>query len=271
MDIQRPWEILINLKNPFSQFFLVRMPSADYIDFEEKFPEILEYSEDRLKPYSHIHASSMGYCPRQRVLSKLGGTTSHEDNLAKMFKGSAIHKELQQHHFYDDPEMVAFEGGVEDSFTSDRDGRETVLTGSFDALDEFGNLYDFKVTSGLQYVEDEPQDHHVPQGQVYLNAIEPGDFGLDVEVDQLHFVYIQRWIDQTEGNESMPVVQHTVEKDEEFYEDVLKPRADGTRMLVEDLAEDYEDQGFISEEDIPPQCGCWLCGLEELDPDTVVF
>lgn len=41
-------------------------------------------------------------------------------------------------------------------------------------------------------------------------------------------------------------------------------------MLVEELAEEYEGQGFLYEEDLPPSCGCFVCDLEELDPDVVV-
>lgn len=74
------------------------MPNS--IDFEQRFPEILDYSEDDLQPYTEIRSSSMGYCERQILTGKLGVKQFHEHVKASMQLGTGLHRALQ------DPEVT---------------------------------------------------------------------------------------------------------------------------------------------------------------------
>jgi hypothetical protein len=176
-------------------------------------------------------------------------------NRAQMFMGSGIHKQLQQRDLYQDTRMVEFESEVSDWF-EDADGDITYVVGHFDALDENGVLYDFKSTNGLKYVRSSPKDMHVDQLQAYMN--------LSDDVDHGELVYIQRWIDKDAEENPMPVVQHGVEKDTDYFHDELVPRAHEAREYVEQISGDYLENGKVDESMLPEKCDSWLCDIEEL-------
>lgn len=223
------------------------------IEFDEKMNEIIEYQQNKLEPYNEIRASSIGYCPRQMLVSKLGLKTIPRPNLAQMFIGRGIHKALQIEEYYGD-ESVDFEGEVSGVF--ERDGRETVITGHYDLMDESGVIYEWKTTNGLQYVEEEPKDHHVDQMQAYLNLA-------DTERGEL--VYIQRWIDKDDEDEPMPVIQHSIERDRDYFEDVLVEKAHDVREMSEEYGPILKETNIIQEGVLPEPCDSFFCRVETLD------
>ena len=240
--------------------FCSMVNNTEPINFQQQLNEILGHQRDDVHPLNMIPASSIGYCPRQIVNSKLGLKTIPRPNQAQMFMGSGMHKQLQQHELYQDPKMIKFEGEVSEWFEDD-DGDFTYLTGHFDAIDEQNIIYDIKTTNGLQYVQNDPKDMHVDQLQTYMNLAD--------DVDHGELVYIQRWIDKDDEENPMPVVQHGVDKDEDYFENELVPKAHEAREYVEELSEDYLKDEKVDESLLPEKCDSWLCDIEELDGEKL--
>ncbi|QIB75323.1 hypothetical protein G3I44_14120 [Halogeometricum borinquense] len=235
--------------------------SPEPVQFDEHLQHILDTDEDNLQPYNQVRASSMGYCPRRMQVSKVNGNQFPRHVKAAAFLGSAMHKELQQHELYDDadvPSMMQFEGETFQTYRGD-DGRITNITGHFDAIDSEATLYDFKTMSNLYYVQDGPKDHHEDQVQTYLNL---------TDTDRAEIVYLSRQIDR--DNEEMPidVEQHTVERDQAYYENELVPKAHDVRQWAEEYGPAIAAGEKLDPEVLDEPCDSFFCENEDLDPEV---
>jgi hypothetical protein len=191
--------------------------------------------------------------------SKLGLKEVPNDQRAKMFLGDAIHLKLQNHDFYEDPSIVSFEREVEEEFENDTG--TTVIRGHSDAVDENGVLYDFKTTSNVEYVQDEPNAADVDQVQTYLNLTDDAEEG--------RLVYLSRWIDDDSMANPFQVVQHEVPLDEDRFYNDLVDKAHSAREDAEILAEIKDAYGAVPERYLPEKCDNWLCDIETLDDEAV--
>lgn len=231
------------------------------VDFDTKMNEILGYQRDELRPLNKIGASQLGYCPRNIVTSKLGLREYDGSTQGTLFKGTAFHEALQDHDHYrrgSGPAMDEFEREVSHSFDVPNTGFETYVEGHIDAVDANENMYEFKTTRGLQYVEDSPKQERMDQTQAYMVL---GDF------EEAELVYVQSWVG--DDDDPLPTVQHSVERDAVYFFEELVPKAHEAHMHSRRLAPVLEEDGMIDEDMLPEQCDRFYCREEQLNPDMI--
>lgn len=243
----------------------IESEGEDYIFYPNKLNEILNYNDygdgDSLK---QIHPSSMGYCKRQMLSNKLGIKELSLDIKAKMAKGTAFHEFLQSKKFYRDDkvEMSMFEA-VNKQFLDEDEG--VFVKGRCDAIDTEGNIYDYKITGGLSYLNGSPRPKDVDQLQVYLELFDK---------EKGYLVYVSRSLNYVKGSVSksqpIEVVQFEVERDRERFNTLRDKALDVYRELssmVESVKGVDIDLNDFGEEDISfEKCGCFFCRSEgELD------
>lgn len=201
------------------------------IDWSKKITKLFSDDFDVYESPGKMRASSVGYCPRQMYLGKIGVKDFNDYVKGAMQVGTLIHEAIEEEF----DEEFRFEERIEFEENGIR------FTGHFDCFDG-ETVYDFKTTSSLKYVRSEPKSTHVQQLHVYMR-------GLGVEKGCI--VYI--------GKKGMQVVQHEVEFSDELWSDIKLKVGKVLDVL------DYDSLPRSSEEVPFGSCGCYYCRSERLD------
>jgi hypothetical protein len=183
-----------------------------------------------------------GYCERQIWLAKKGLKEFPDDVLGKMKVGSILHEWVQRTfaaHFRSELPFSFEDGEIE-------------VRGRIDALDERGDIYDFKSERSVSYLprdektkEHIARDFHEAQMQLYTHArfLDPKK---PVSGPQTYLLYIDK--------NDLSVVQ-------------IQVKYDGTKVsaILEKYKRVYE--GLGAKECPFEPCGCWFCEQEKLEAE----
>jgi hypothetical protein len=225
-----------------------------------------EIEEELLERNGHSHteldtttfrASSVGYCPRQILLSKLGVKVQDAETQGKFQTGDFIHDWIQADILPKHPTMHENEVSIEvDGLT---------ITGHYDCFDPVeGIVYDFKSRDGW-YRFNPPVSRHLQQLEVYMRA-------LNLQDPRGLMVYVSKG---DLGVETYPDHFGISEEREDLNEqgDLLQPSEERWNSIVEKVSkvhEYLEEHGFpTSEEEVNAAfkpCGdCVGCYFEDSD------
>lgn len=116
-----------------------------------------------------FHASWLGYCPRNILLSKQGIKENDAESLGRFMVGTLVHEFMEEEVSKVLPDHVEMEESIPDIEQGD-----LTFVGTADAVDHENEvIYDFK-TRANWYKFNPPIDRHIDQLQVYMKA-----FGYD--------------------------------------------------------------------------------------------
>lgn len=220
------------------------------IDWEAKIAETLHKDNEDHEEHDEatddgiFHASWMGYCKRNILLSKQGIEKKTAEDLGRFMTGTLIHEFME----YEVEEFLPDHVEMEDPIPELEQGPLTFV-GTADAVDHENEIiYDFKSRGGW-YKFEPPIQRHLDQLQIYMQA-----FGYD----RAKVVYINKknmevktWPEES---------GEFIEKDSSRYYELVAKAIDVYEYL-------QEHGGVESMEELNAYerpCNNFFCGDEDL-------
>lgn len=226
------------------------------IDWASEFQDSLDEdnSVQEVNPNT-MRASSVGYCPRQMFLGKMGLKEFNDYVQGMMIKGTAIHSVFEDNmrHRFDDAE---FEENVLIETPENFD-----ITGRFDAFDGEA-VMDLKTQNGgMENVAQSPRDKHIDQLHVYMK-------GKGVEKGELLYLDAREFLNY----KNVVTVSHKIEFDDDRWAEILSRISKVLKEVRKyDLGQKEESKFSLDAEDIPfEKCGCYFCKNESLNLDRYI-
>lgn len=165
---------------------------------------------------NEFYASSAGMCPRSLFLEKKHGRREPNNDLKKIFLlGNILHDFMQ--------ENVLVHGKSEEPIRIETHG--IVIRGRLDFIDD-ESIWELKTIKDVSYVLHEPNEHHVLQLMLYLNALKRTKGKL---------VYMEK--------NSFKIAEHDVLFDETMYAKAIQGFVTAHRGILEGKSpEPYADR-----------------------------
>ena len=202
------------------------------MNWQEELYKRLEKGEHKIRPINTFSCWYAGYCQRQIYLSKLNLKKTPHYVLGAMAVGTAIH------HFIED---LFSEIQKEVPFTFKDKKRDIIVNGYLDGLTK-GEVIEYKSTSSLKYVTEEPKEEHIAQATLYMKG---------KKRKKATIIYFRKT--------DFKMISHSIEFDKGLYDSIIDKYAD-VKEAIKIVPSPR------TEEEVPfMKCGCYLCKNERLD------